>query len=98
YVVLDPGISFGKTTEHNLALLARLGEVRALGRPVLLGASRKGFIGKITGREIDERMAGSLAIACRALALGEAQVIRTHDARETRDVVTLLAAIAERAP
>jgi dihydropteroate synthase len=95
-VVLDLGIGFGKTTDHNLTLLARLGEVRALGRPVLLGVSRKGFIGQLAGRGIDERMAGSLAVACRAVAMGHAQIIRTHDVRETRDALTLLAAIAEK--
>ena len=96
-VVLDPGIGFGKTTEHNLELLARLGELRALGRPVLLGVSRKGFIGKLLGRGIQERLAGSLAAACHAVMTGSAQIIRAHDVRETRDAVTLLAAIRDRA-
>ncbi len=97
-VVLDPGIGFGKRTEHNLTLLARLGEVRALGRPVLLGVSRKGFIGRVLGRDgVEERLVGSLAVACHAVALGAAQVIRAHDVRETRDAVTLLAAIRDRA-
>ncbi|HKI31726.1 MAG TPA: dihydropteroate synthase [Gemmataceae bacterium] len=93
-VVLDPGIGFGKTTAHNLELLARLGEIRALGRPVLLGVSRKGFSGKLLGRGIEGRLAASLAAACHAVTLGSAQVIRAHDVRETRDAVTLLAAIA----
>jgi dihydropteroate synthase len=91
-VVLDPGIGFGKTTEHNLELLARLGELRALGRPVLLGVSRKGFL----GREVGERLAGSLAAACHAVARGAAQIVRVHDVRETRDAATLLAAIADK--
>jgi dihydropteroate synthase len=95
-VVLDPGIGFGKRTEHNLTLLARLGDVRALGRPVLLGVSRKGFFGKLLGRGIDERLPASLAAACRAVALGAAQVIRTHDVRETCDAMALLAAIADK--
>jgi dihydropteroate synthase len=94
-VVLDPGIGFGKTVEHNLALLARLGEIRSLGRPVLLGVSRKGFIGKVLGRGVGERLTGSLAAACHAVTRGAAQVIRTHDVRETRDAVALLAAIEE---
>jgi dihydropteroate synthase len=63
-VCLDPGIGFGKTTAHNLELLANLGTVAALGRPVCLGASRKGFIGKLCGREVADRDAGSLAVAC----------------------------------
>ena len=83
-VVLDPGISFGKKTQHNLELLARLGELQSLGRPVLLGASRKGFIGKVVGREDSAaRLAGSLAIVCHAVALGTAQIVRVHDVRET---------------
>jgi dihydropteroate synthase len=97
-VVLDPGIGFGKRTAHNLELLARLGAVRALGRPVLLGVSRKGFIGRALGRDaVEDRLIGSLAAACHAVSLGTAQVIRTHDVRETRDAVTLLAAIEQHA-
>ncbi len=95
-VVLDPGIGFGKTTEHNLELLARLGELRALGRPVLLGVSRKGFLGKVLGRGVEERLAGSLAATCHAVGCGTAQIVRVHDVRETRDAVTLLAAIADK--
>jgi dihydropteroate synthase len=93
-VVLDPGIGFGKTSAHNLELLARLGELRALGRPVLLGVSRKGFFGKVLGRGVEERLTASLAAACHAVSLGAAQIIRAHDVRETHDAVTLLAAIA----
>jgi dihydropteroate synthase len=97
-VVLDPGIGFGKRTVHNLELLARLGALRALGRPVLLGVSRKGFIAKVLGRDgAEERLVGSLAVASRAVALGTAQVIRAHDVRETRDAMALLSAIDEHA-
>jgi dihydropteroate synthase len=96
-VVLDPGIGFGKRSEHNFQLLARLDEVRALGRPVMLGVSRKGFIGKLLGRDVNERLIGSLAAGCHAVTLETAQVIRTHDIRETRDAVMLLEAIRERA-
>jgi dihydropteroate synthase len=95
-VVLDPGIGFGKTTVHNLELLARLGELRALGRPMLLGVSRKGFSGKVLGRGIQERLAASLAAACWAVTLGTAQILRVHDVAETRDAVTLLAAIRDK--
>jgi dihydropteroate synthase len=95
-VVLDPGIGFGKTAEHNLQLLARLGELQALGRPVLLGVSRKGFMGKVLRRGVEDRLAASLAAVCRAVVLGAAQVVRVHDVRATHDVVTLLAAIAAR--
>jgi dihydropteroate synthase len=93
--VIDPGIGFGKTVGHNLALLARLGELRALGRPVCLGVSRKGFLGKVLGRPVGERLAGSLAAACHAVARGAAHIVRAHDVRETRDAVTVLAAIEE---
>jgi dihydropteroate synthase len=96
-VVLDPGIGFGKKSGHNLELLARLGELRALGRPVLLGVSRKGFFGRLLGRDVSERLAASLAAVCHAVALGTAQLVRVHDVRETRDAVTLLEAIRERA-
>ncbi len=89
-VVLDPGIGFGKTTEHNLRLLAHLEELQRLGRPVCLGVSRKGFLGKTLGRPLPQRLAGSLAAACYALVRGSAQMVRVHDVAETRDVVTLL--------
>ena len=65
---IDPGIGFGKTVEHNLELLRRLGELRELGRPIVVGASRKSFIGKLTGREVDERLGGSVAAACSRFA------------------------------
>jgi dihydropteroate synthase len=94
-VVFDPGIGFGKTAEHNLRLLARLDELRALGRPILLGVSRKGFMGRLLRRDVGDRLAASLAATCHAVCAGAAQVIRAHDVRETRDAVTLLAAIRE---
>lgn len=89
-VVLDPGIGFGKTTEHNLRLLAHLEELQRLGRPVCLGVSRKGFLGAVLGRPLGQRLAGSLAAACYALVRGTTQVVRVHDVAETRDVVLLL--------
>jgi dihydropteroate synthase len=94
-VVVDPGIGFGKTVEHNLQLLARLEEFGRLGRPVCLGVSRKGFIGSVLGRPLERRLAGSLAVVCHAVARGAVQVVRVHDVEETRDAVTLLAAVAE---
>jgi dihydropteroate synthase len=96
-IALDPGIGFGKTHEHNLEIVARLAEFQCLGRPICLGASRKGFLGKITGRPLDQRMAGSLAVACHALAHGAAQIVRVHDVAVTRDAVLLLEALAKRA-
>ena len=92
-VCLDPGIGFGKTLDHNLDLLANLDEFARFGRPVCLGASRKGFIGKLCGREKGERLAGSLAVACIAAARGGAHVLRVHDVAETRDAALLLDAI-----
>ena len=76
--MVDPGIGFGKTVEHNLELIARLGELRALGSPIVIGASRKSFIGRITGREVGERTGGSIAVDVLALAHG-ADVLRVHD-------------------
>jgi dihydropteroate synthase len=92
-VVLDPGIGFGKTVAHNLELLARLDELRCLGRPVCLGVSRKGFLGTITGRPVDRRLAGSLAVACYALGRDVAQILRVHDVAETRDAVEVYLAL-----
>jgi dihydropteroate synthase len=99
-VCLDPGIGFGKTLDHNLALLAHLDAVARLGRPVCLGVSRKGFIGKLCGRDAADRLAGSLAVACFAAARGAAHVLRVHDVAATRDAAVLLDAIdrARRGP
>ncbi len=92
-VVLDPGIGFGKTLEHNLELLARLEEFQQLGRPLCLGVSRKGFLGRLLDRPVEARLAGSLAAVCHAMGRGAVQVVRVHDVRETRDAVNLFAAI-----
>lgn len=94
-LVLDPGIGFGKRHAHNLELLVRLPELQRLGRPICLGASRKGFIGKITGRTVAESLAASVAVACHALAKRAVQILRVHDVAATRDAVLLLEALAE---
>jgi dihydropteroate synthase len=94
-VWVDPGIGFGKTLEHNLELLRRLGELRDLGRPICVGTSRKSFIGKITGREVDERLGGTIASNVLALA-GGAEVFRVHDVREVREALTLAEAVLAR--
>jgi dihydropteroate synthase len=96
-IALDPGVGFGKTHEHNLEIVARLTELQHLGRPVCLGASRKGFIGKVTGRPLGERTAGSVAVVCHALAHGAAQIVRVHDVAQTRDAVLLFEALATEA-
>ena len=90
-VWLDPGIGFGKTVDHNLELLARLDEIVALGRPVVVGTSRKSFLGTITGREPGERVAGTIATNVIALARG-ASVFRVHDVAAARDALLVAAA------
>jgi dihydropteroate synthase len=91
-IILDPGIGFGKTLEHNLALIARLGEIRALGYPVLLGVSRKKFIGTLAGGEPEERLSGTIA-ACAAGAANGADIIRVHDVPECRQAMLVADAI-----
>jgi len=92
-LAIDPGIGFGKTLEHNLALLNRLSLFHGLGVPVLLGASRKRFIGTIGAEaEAARRMPGSLAVALAGVAQG-AQMIRVHDVAETRQALSLWQAV-----
>jgi dihydropteroate synthase len=90
-VWLDPGIGFGKTLEHNLELLRRLEEICAIGRPVVVGTSRKSFIGRITGRGEGDRLAGTIATNVMALERG-ASVFRVHDVREVVDGLAVAAA------
>jgi dihydropteroate synthase len=90
-VWLDPGIGFGKTIDHNLELLARLDEIVALGRPVVVGTSRKSFLGAITGRDAGDRVAGTIATNVVALARG-ASVFRVHDVAEAHDALAVAAA------
>jgi dihydropteroate synthase len=97
-VVLDPGIGFGKTSAHNIRLLIRLHELRRLGRPVCLGVSRKGFLGRLLNRPVNERLPASLAAACHALARNAAQVLRVHDVAATHDAVEVFQALAEMPP
>ncbi len=89
---VDPGIGFGKTLEHNLALLRRLDEIAAIGRPVVVGTSRKSFLGRLTGREDPhERVAATVATTVLALERG-ASVFRVHDVAETADALAVAAA------
>lgn len=92
---VDPGIGFGKTLEHNLVLLRRLGELRSLGRPICVGTSRKSFIGKVTGRDVDERLGGTIASNVLALANG-AEVFRVHDVRPVREALEVAEVILGR--
>src|SRR5215212_1966147 len=90
-VHLDPGIGFGKTLEHNLELLRRLGEIAAIGRPVVLGTSRKSFIGRITGREVGARVHGTVATCVLGYERG-ARIFRVHDVAAVRDGLAVAAA------
>ncbi len=94
-VVFDPGIGFGKTTEHNLQLLAGLHRFKKFDRPVMVGASRKSFIGRVLGVEPQDRLVGSLACASWAVAAG-ASIVRTHDVAETVQAVRMIEAIRAR--
>jgi dihydropteroate synthase len=89
---LDPGIGFGKTLEHNLELLRRLGELRELGRPLVVGTSRKSFIGKVDGSAVGDRLGGTIASSVLAAAEG-ADVLRVHDVAETAQAARVASAI-----
>ncbi len=91
-LAIDPGFGFGKTLEHNLALLCELKEIAALGVPVLAGLSRKSMLGKITGREPGERVFASIAAAVIAVENG-ARIVRAHDVAATHDALTVWAAV-----
>ena len=88
-IVLDPGIGFGKRDEHNLELLRHLSSLTSRDRPILIGVSRKSFIGRWIGREVGDRLAGSLAVAVVSMMNG-ARILRVHDVKETCDAVRLV--------
>jgi dihydropteroate synthase len=91
---VDPGIGFGKTVEHNLELHRRLGELADLGRPIAFGSSRKSFIGKLTGAEVDQRLGGTIASNVIAYANG-ARMLRVHDVGPMHDALTIAEAILD---
>lgn len=91
-IVVDPGIGFGKSVEDNLTLMRGLREFRCLGHPVLVGASRKGFIGKILDTGIDQRLEGGLAVASVSVMNG-ADIVRTHDVKETARTLRMASAL-----
>ena len=93
-IVFDVGIGFGKTLEHNLQLLAGLDSFTKLERPLLIGVSRKSFIGKLIGSETRDRLPGSLACASLAVASG-ANIVRAHDVAETLQAVRTTEAILQ---
>ena len=91
-IVLDPGVGFGKRIEHNFALLRGIGTLAELGSPLLVGVSRKSFIGRVLGREVGERLYGGLGLAALAVA-GGARVVRTHDVAPTLDAIRMVDAV-----
>ena len=93
-IIIDPGFGFGKTCEHNVELLANLRQLRSLELPVLVGLSRKSTLGELTGRGIEDRLAGSLSAAVIAFLNG-AQIVRAHDVRETVDALRIASAVME---
>lgn len=95
-LLLDPGFGFGKSLEHNLELLRRLRELADLGYPLLVGLSRKSMLGKLLGRDVDQRLPGSLALAMASVQRG-AKIIRVHDVAATCDVLRVLSALEDQA-
>ncbi len=91
-LLLDPGFGFGKSLEHNLELLRRQRELADLGYPLLVGLSRKSMLGKLLGRDVDQRLPGSLALAMASAQRG-ARIIRVHDVAATCDVLRVLSAL-----
>lgn len=92
-LIFDPGIGFGKLTSHNLEIVKRCAELKSLGLPVLIGASRKNFIGELTKKSPSERLGGSLAVV--AAVYGCADIVRVHDVSETIDLIKILDALRE---
>ena len=93
-IVLDPGLGFGKGLAHNMTLLRELPRFAALNAPLLVGVSRKSFIGRILGRPVDERLYGGLGLAAWAVGQG-ARIIRTHDVAATRDAIGMVSAVLQ---
>ena len=91
-IIIDPGIGFGKTVQHNLEILQRLWELASLGRPILIGTSRKSFIGKVLGLAVEERLWGTAATVALSIANG-AKIVRVHDVEEMRQVARMSDAV-----
>lgn len=94
-IIIDPGIGFGKTLAHNTEIIEKLAELKVFGRPILAGVSRKWFIGKILGAEVSERLWGTAAAVCAAIA-GGADIVRVHDVRQIKEVVRVWDVIHKR--
>lgn len=93
-LAIDPGFGFGKRAVHNLALLKGLSSLEVLGAPIVVGLSRKSMLGRLTGRGVDERLAGSVALAAIAVLNG-ARIVRAHDVAATLDAVRVAAAVSK---
>jgi dihydropteroate synthase len=93
-IMIDPGFGFGKNHAHNVELLANLRQLQDLELPVLVGLSRKSTLGELTGRDIDDRLSGSISAAVIAVMNG-AQIVRVHDVRETVDALRVARAVLE---
>ena len=91
-VIIDPGIGFGKSTNHNLEIIKRVGEFKIFGAPILIGASRKSMIGNVLNLPVNERVEGSLAVAAASVMNG-ASIIRVHDVKETKRTLTMIDSI-----
>lgn len=94
-IVLDPGIGFGKTAEHNLQILSHIRDFQALGYPVLIGHSRKRFLSKLLGRTVEERLAGTVGVSI-ALASQAVEILRLHDVEANRDAISAWKAVTGR--
>jgi len=94
-IMVDPGIGFGKTKDHNLEVIARLGELKSLGKPIVIGVSRKAFIGNITGRPVEDRLEGSIVAATLSVIHG-ADIVRVHDVEPTVRALAVARAIMEK--
>lgn len=91
-LIIDPGFGFGKSLEHNLELLSHLSRFKALGVPLLVGLSRKSMLGKITGRDVDDRLAASVTAAVLSVIKG-ANIVRVHDVKATKDALAVVQAV-----
>ena len=93
-IIIDPGIGFGKTTEHNLEVLGRLNQLKILNRPILVGPSRKSFIGNVLGSNVEDRLIGT-CVACAVAALNGANILRVHDIKEMSQVAQFVDAVTK---
>ena len=91
-IIIDPGIGFGKTVEHNLQIINDLKDFQTLKQPILMGTSRKSFIGKVLNKEVNQRLYGTIATVCASIING-ANIVRVHDVKEVKETVQMLDAI-----